>query len=756
MNSNCFACTAVRRSLTLALGACWLALAACGAHPALAGDWTHWRGPEQNGVSRELNLVDDWNPETRENVLWESPIGGRATPIVLDGKVYLNCRTTHDVNDPETKIHAQEQVVCWDAATGDVLWRDVFNVFQTDIPAPRVGWASMAGDAETGSVYVHTVSGLFICYDAVSGERKWEYSLKEEYGIVSGYGGRTQTPIVDEDRVIVSFMAKNWGPETGMPPPRQRFYAFDKDSGDLLWTSAPGGAPKDTNYSVPLIAVIDGVRQLIAGNSDGGAYGINARTGEKLWGFRMSARGLNASPVVDGHLVYISHGEDNIDSPEFGRVQCIDARGRGDLTETHSVWRQDGVKAGYTGLLVKDGILYVVADTGVMFAYDSATGDPLWQHNLGTVGKGSPVWADGKIYVMEVNANIHVLKPSREGCETISHVELAAGDGQGLDEIYASPAISDGRIFLVTRDRTICLANSSAEVASDPVPSLAQEHAPAGPAVLAHLIPQEVCVSPGDEVDYRLRLYDANGRFLEEVAPTLALGEGLSQVEVAGAHLHAPALDGDEAGLVVARHGDLEATARVRAFPDLPWSWDFAGLTGRQAPPGWINAMVTMQPRELEGEAVMYSSVPFGKRPSRYVTFGPAEMSGYTIQADVLLKEQRRRLSSVGVTCQRYNLILKGNTGKLSIQSWPPHLRMAKEISFFADPDVWYTMKLRVDLHSDGAHVLGKIWPRGESEPAEWTIEAVDPHPNETGSPGVYYYEMAESYVDNVHVYATQ
>ena len=105
-------------------------------------DWLHWRGPEQNGISRELGLVDDWSFDANENVLWTSSIGGRATPIILNDRVYLNCRTEHNVNDREQKIHAGEQVVCWDAKTGEIIWRDVFNVFQTDIPAPRVGWAS--------------------------------------------------------------------------------------------------------------------------------------------------------------------------------------------------------------------------------------------------------------------------------------------------------------------------------------------------------------------------------------------------------------------------------------------------------------------------------------------------------------------------------------------------------------------------------------------------------------------------------------
>jgi hypothetical protein len=109
-------------------------------------------------------------------------------------------------------------------------------------------------------------------------------------------------------------------------------------------------------------------------------------------------------------------------------------------------------------------------------------------------------------------------------------------------------------------------------------------------------------------------------------------------------------------------------------------------------------------------------------------------------------------LASVGLTAQRYNLILKGNNLKLSIQSWPAHLRMAREISFRSDPDVWYTMKMRVEIKEDDAHVMGKVWKRGEPEPQAWTIEAVDPHPNRTGSPGLYIYSMATSAFDNVIV----
>lgn len=714
-----------------------------------SADWSHWRGPEQNGISRETGLVEDWSLETGENVLWVSEIGGRAAPIVINGRVYLNCRTHHDVNDPEEKIHAQEQVVCWDAATGEILWRDVFNVFQTDIPAPRVGWASMAGDPETGNVYVHTVSGIFRCYTS-DGEVVWEDTFGERFGQISGYGGRIQTPIIDEDRVIVSFMAMNWG-ETKGPPPKQTYYAFDKNDGRLLWTSAPGSAPEDTNYSVPVVTVIDGIRMLIGGNCDGGCYAIHARTGELLWGFKLSKRGLNVSPVVDGHLVYIAHGEDDISSSQFGRVQCIDARGRGDVTETHGVWSVHGIKAGYASLLVKDDILYVVTDHGTMVALDSKTGEHLWEHDLGRVGKGSPVWADGKIYVMEVNGNVHILKPSREGCEELSHVELRDAAGTGTDEIYASPAIDDGRVFLVTRDRTICLGKKGQSPSSDPIPSLEPEVAPGNEAALLQLIPYEVDLRHGETVEYEARAYDKNGRLLETLKPTLELGEGLNNCKVTNNTLTASVEASSEAGNVFTKYSGLDAKARVRSFPELPWKWDFEGYAEREVPPTWTTAFLKLQPTQVDGTTAMRNA-PGPGRPSVYVWLGPSTMTGYTIQADVMARDQRRQMSNIGITCQRYNLILKGNYSKLAVQSWAPHLRMAKEISYRFDPDKWYTLKLRVTVEDGQALVQGKVWPREEDEPAEWTIEQIDPHPNTNGSPGLYTYALAETYFDNVIV----
>ena len=206
-----------------------------------------------------------------------------------------------------------------------------------------------------------------------------------------------------------------------------------------------------------------------------------------------------------------------------------------------------------------------------------------------------------------------------------------------------------------------------------------------------------------------------------------------------------------QAGYVTAKVGDLDVTARVRLFAPLPWSYDFEEYKERELPITWAGAFTKLVPTDLDGNVVMQSSGSKG-RPSGYIWFGPSTMKDYSIQADVRLVEENNRLGYAGITANRYNLILKGNNSKLIIQSWPPHLRMAKEIRFDSKPNVWYRMKLRVDIADGEAMVRGKVWPRDEAEPEAWTIEAGDPHPNENGSPGLYMYSLADIYYDNVIV----
>src|SRR4051812_19582697 len=108
-----------------------LLVATVGVAPAFAADpldWPTWRGPEQNGISRETNIPAEWDIDG-ENMLWKNTeLATRSTPIIMNGKIYTLARSY-----PESTKEG-EQVICADAATGKVLWQNRFNVYLSDVP----------------------------------------------------------------------------------------------------------------------------------------------------------------------------------------------------------------------------------------------------------------------------------------------------------------------------------------------------------------------------------------------------------------------------------------------------------------------------------------------------------------------------------------------------------------------------------------------------------------------------------------------
>ena len=112
-------------------------------------------------------------------------------------------------------------------------------------------------------------------------------------------------------------------------------------------------------------------------------------------------------------------------------------------------------------------------------------------------------------------------------------------------------------------------------------------------------------------------------------------------------------------------------------------------------------------------------------------------------------------MPDIGIIAQGYALDLQGASQKLQIRTWSPQLRMAKTIDFPWKPNVWYVMKLRAENENGQAVLRGKVWPRDQEEPSEWTIEAIDNSPNVTGSPGLYgNAKDAEITLDNIQVHA--
>src|SRR5262249_37332692 len=139
-----------------------------------------------------------------------------------------------------------------------------------------------------------------------------------------------------------------------------------------------------------------------------------------------------------------------------GRIICLDAGVLKD-GKPRLVWEKLGVTVKYASPVLHEGRLYVCDETAKMWCFDAATGKKLWTHSYGRNSMGSPIWADGKIYVGAVNSEFSILRPSDNKCEVLQR-QFFPSQTPGVDtEINGSPAVADGRIYFTTSEDIYCL-----------------------------------------------------------------------------------------------------------------------------------------------------------------------------------------------------------------------------------------------------------------------------------------------------------
>ncbi len=166
--------------------------------------------------------------------------------------------------------------------------------------------------------------------------------------------------------------------------------------------------------------------------------------------------------------------------------------------------------------------------------------------------------------------------------------------------------------------------------------------------------------------------------------------------------------------------------------------------------------------RDLDGSKVLVklaeNPFAFAKRCRPFM--GPTDLSDYTIQADVRGLDRRRQMGDIGIVAQRYELVLFGNHQRLELQPWQPEVQRTVKVDYKWNSNAWYTMKLEVQTMAGGrVRARGKVWAKGETEPAAWTIERIDPIGSVKGSPGLYADAPSQAgggselYYDNIKVF---
>ena len=751
---------------------------------AAVNGWLSWRGPQQNGSSTEKGLPEKLDPS---KPLWTAKFPGASTAVVANGKLYITGYLGEGTD-------LQEGVTCFDAETGKQLWQHLYSDFLSDIIYTRYASSSPAIDAETGNVYFQGTQGLLIAFTA-DGKEIWSHSMMETYGRLTFPNGRTATPVVDGDLVITRGITANWGAQG---PASDRFYAFDKKTGDLVWSSSPCDRPKDSSFSQPYLGWLEGKRVLYATTGDGSVVCINARTGDPLWRVPLGKAGINSSVIVynnetvvaiygtpyePGQMVAFKVPKVTVGGPAPGPV--VVERSKVEL------WSLDISTSTSSPILVGDRI-YVVAEKGDLHAIDVKTGKILWTPavKIGIEQRNScPVFADGKIYVpilddpstkTEGNTEggtrgaLYVIKPGETKGEILTHASL---DGR----CFGTPTPYNGKIYMQTTRELYCFgkAGKNPGLAAAPAP---EKWPTPGPATQLQIIPAEAVLHPGKSASFRVRSLDANGFTVEDIKdiksvkwasfipPTAKVKATMKGAFNADGQLVADAAPISSAGAFEATLGNLKGYMRARVLPNLPIKEDFesfkvetkheteADTLFAYPPLAWIGARFKFEVREKDGAKALVKTIDnrFFQRGTVFI--GDPDMKNYTMQVDVMSEGNKRKMSEVGIINQRYLIVLKGNDQKLEISSNFERLRVPAgedAPNFRWSPNTWYRLKARVDVNPDGSGVIrAKAWKRDEPEPAAWTIEVPHKNAHRTGSPGLFGFSPQDMRVaiDNILV----
>lgn len=410
-------------SLTPLLSLSLLLVVAQGVRPDLhaAEPWPQFRGPRGDGTSLDTRAPVRWSPT--ENVRWKSAIPGEghSSPIVWGHAVFL----TSLLPDSGHRV-----LMRLDANTGAIAWQKTVLEGGRDAMHRENSSASSTPATDGSRVVTSFQAGDRVdlrCFD-LDGNPLWAVQPLQ----FEGEHGYSYSPIFHRDLVL--FDCRQEGEAAVL--------ALDAATGRERWRATPG---KRRISHIPPLVVREGAQDqvIVAGSDEIRAY--DALTGNPVWWARGPSDVAVAGLAHGNGMVFASAGY-----PNRSRM-AVRLSGRGDVTETHVAW-SDWRQASYVPSPVfHDGHLYVVVDEGMLFCLDARTGKPVWDHRLGGRFRSSLILANGHIHATDIEGKTTVFEANPAAFRPVATNDLA-------EFCYATPAISDGRLYLRTGRHLYCLA----------------------------------------------------------------------------------------------------------------------------------------------------------------------------------------------------------------------------------------------------------------------------------------------------------
>jgi outer membrane protein assembly factor BamB len=406
-----------------ALGLCCSALSVTGPAnmAASTSDWPQWRGPERSGISQEKGLLKQW-PKEGPKLLWQvNDIGdGYSTPSIVGTRIYLISNRGFE-NEVVQALSTEDGKVIWSTRVGNVGNAKDF-LYSKSRSTPTID-----GDF----IYALGSDGDLACLETGSGKIRWQKNIKKEFGGQPGIWAYAESPLLDGDVLVVT------------PGGAQAtLVALNKKTGAVIWKSAvPGGDP--AAYASAVVVQAGGRKQYVQFLSQG-IVGVDAKTGEFLWRYKETVKGMAqmVTPVARGEYVYggahqVGGGLVRL-KPEAGGVVAV------------QVYFARGLPNSIGGSVLVGDYLYGTAAEGLVAA-EFTTGKVKWQAE--SIGRGSVAYADGHLYVHGENGDVALAEASPEAYREKGRFTPPAQPkrnklGPFPEKAWTYPVIANGRLYI--------------------------------------------------------------------------------------------------------------------------------------------------------------------------------------------------------------------------------------------------------------------------------------------------------------------
>jgi outer membrane protein assembly factor BamB len=465
------------KRLTILVSLALVAPALAAASDPVLDNWPQWRGPHLNGVSDAKGLPTTWS--TEQNVVWKTalPHWSAATPAIWGDRIYLISpeAPAGDIAAIDEALEPTDQrgqrrrgggggggqrggglndpgpggdallLFCINRTNGEIIFRREVDRGNRQMREQNAGSPSPVTDGE--HVWTMTANGELTCWTMV-GEKVWSINVQRLYGNFGINWGYASSPLLYEDRLIVPVLH---GMRTDDP---SYVMAVNKTNGEVIWrTERPTPAQRESPdaYVTPQVMTHNGRTEIILNGGDL-VTGHDMATGSELWRADvLNPRDSTSYRIVPSSLIV----GDIIIAPTRERpMTAMRAGGSGDVTSSHVAWQTDFGPDVPTP--VSDGsLLYVVREQGQFTALDVKTGEPKYEPQRLATGtyRGSPLLADGKVYITQFTGVTSVLQAGPE------FTLLATNELDG-SKTYSSPIAVDNQIFIRTAEFLYCISES--------------------------------------------------------------------------------------------------------------------------------------------------------------------------------------------------------------------------------------------------------------------------------------------------------